>query len=248
MIDLHSHVLPQVDDGAVSVRMALDMLDAACRSGTREIVLTPHYAHEYGFENPKQKVEDLFEQFQDIVRRERIPIRMYLGTEYLMSDREQFKQEWKTIRTLNDSRYLLMEFFFDAPEREMLLAVDAVQEIGLIPVIAHPERYDCVKRYPAFAEMLTDKGALLQMNKGSPLGFHGRHTRDAALELLSRHQYALAGSDTHRPEGRDPNLSAAYAFVGRHFSCRYADQLFWRNAEDVLQDIDIREVNADEEY
>ena len=85
MIDIHSHILPLVDDGSSSVDMSLDMLDEAYRDGTKEIVLTPHLAYAYGFENPNYKIKELFGQFKDIVEDVGIPIKMYLGCEFLYS-------------------------------------------------------------------------------------------------------------------------------------------------------------------
>lgn len=248
MIDMHSHILPMVDDGANSVRMALEMLEIACRNGTHQIVLTPHHAPVYGFENPKEKIQELFSQLQEIVWQQRIPIRIYLGTEYLMEDPERFAQEWQSVQTLNDSRYLLMEFFFDISEQEMLRGIDAVQAKGWIPVIAHPERYDCIQVFPGAAESLVQQGALLQMNKASPLGGYGRHTRAAALELLERGLYTVVGSDTHRPEGRDPNMAQAYDFIYRCFGRAYCESLFERNPQAILENMELEEGERSEEF
>ena len=236
MIDLHSHVLPAVDDGSVSVEMSLEMLDIACRDGTDAIILTPHNAKVAGYDNPKSKIEPLFRQLREIVRRERIPIDLFLGCEYLMADADQFRREWQTVCTLNNTRYLLMEFFFEVPEDEILRGIDAVLEKGLVPVIAHPERYDCVKLYPPFAEEMSRRGALLQMNKGSPLGDYGKHSLQAAMELLDRRLYSFVGSDTHRPTGRDPRMGRCYDMLCREFGPRYCDLIFRRNPDLLLQD------------
>ena len=79
MIDIHCHILPMVDDGSDSVETSLEMLDAAWQDGTDALILTPHYALEYGFDNPREKIRALFAQFSDIVRQEGIPVRLYLG-------------------------------------------------------------------------------------------------------------------------------------------------------------------------
>ena len=79
MIDIHCHILPMVDDGSDSVETSLEMLDAAWQDGTDALILTPHYAVEYGFDNPKEKIRMLFAEFKDIVRQEGIPVRLYLG-------------------------------------------------------------------------------------------------------------------------------------------------------------------------
>lgn len=108
MIDIHSHILPLVDDGSSSVDMSLDMLDEAYRDGTKEIVLTPHLAYAYGFENPNYKIKELFGQFKDIVEDVGIPIKVYLGCEFLYRSHESFERHFEDITTLNDTKYLLM--------------------------------------------------------------------------------------------------------------------------------------------
>lgn len=235
MIDLHSHILPAVDDGAISVPMALDMLDIAYRDGTDAIVLTPHHAPEVGYDNPREKIEELFEQLCLIVHQQQIPIELFLGCEYLMTDVHRFRQEYQSIRTINNTQYLLMEFFFEVSEREILQAIDAVREQDLIPVIAHPERYDCVKLYPNFGSEMIQHGALLQMNKGSPLGTYGRHSQAAAMELLDRRKYSLVGSDTHRPTGRDPRMGEAFHYLSRCFGRGYCNRIFRENPDRLLR-------------
>ena len=86
MIDIHSHILPLVDDGSSSVDMSLDMLDEAYRDGTKEIVLTPHLAYAYGFENPNYKIKELFGQFKDIVEDNVDPVSRTLNKKVLKID------------------------------------------------------------------------------------------------------------------------------------------------------------------
>ena len=83
MIDIHSHILPMVDDGSRTIEMSLKMLDEAYRDGTDELVLTPHLAYPYGFINPTGKIRSLFEDFKEIVKEAGIPVKLYPGCEYL---------------------------------------------------------------------------------------------------------------------------------------------------------------------
>ena len=140
MIDIHCHILPMVDDGSDSVETSLEMLDAAWQDGTDALILTPHYAVEYGFDNPKEKIRMLFAEFKDIMRQEGIPVRLYLGCEFLFSGRESFVEHIDDIALLNQTNHQLMEFYFDVEEKDVLDAIDAVKASGRMPVIAHPER------------------------------------------------------------------------------------------------------------
>lgn len=241
MIDIHSHVLPMVDDGANSVEMALEMLANGYDDGSDAIVLTPHLAYAYGFINPQDKIKELFNDLKYIVERQGIPIKLYLGCEFLFSSVATFRKHFDEITTLNGTRYLLMEFFFDISGQEILEAVDEVIKAGLIPVIAHPERYECVQISLEVVRKAVKKGALLQMNKGSVLGGYGRHAKEAALEMLDEHLISFVGSDSHGIRYRTTTMGEAYLMVKDIYGRSYAKDIFTNNAKQMLLDIDIRE-------
>lgn len=241
MIDIHSHVLPMIDDGAQSVETALEMLISAYEDGTDAIVLTPHLSYVYEFINPKDKIKELFSDLQDIVKMEHIPIKLYLGCEFHFSSIEIFKEHFNEITTINDTRYLLMEFFFDIDAQEILLAIDEVLKQGLIPIIAHPERYECIQNSLDVVEKGIEKGALFQMNKGSILGRYGRTARETVLGMLDYHYISFVGSDGHHPRQRSTLMYDAYALVKDIYGKTYAKEIFNDNPSRMLEDIDIRE-------
>lgn len=240
MIDIHSHILPMVDDGAQSVNEALALLDKAYRRGTDAIVLTPHFAYEYGFINPNSKIKELFDELSYIVEREHIPIRLYLGCEFLFSDRESFLYFKDEITTINDTNYILMEFFFDVNGDDILDAIDTITEHHLIPVIAHPERYDCVQNSKSLIYEMVDKGALLQINKGSILGRYGRMAKETALHLLDNHYISFVGSDAHSIVKRTSSMRESYTYIKEHFGSTYAKKIFIDNPAAMLEGKDIR--------
>lgn len=247
MIDIHSHILPMIDDGANSIDMALQMLDQAYRSGTDAIVLTPHLAYAYGFENPYDKIINLFRDFQKIVADVGIPIQMYLGTEFLFSSPHTFDLHKDEITTMNQTQYLLMEFYFDVKEEEILQAIDIVIENGWIPIIAHPERFECIQINQSLPFMMIQKGALLQMNKGSLLSQHGRMAKETALYLLDHHYISFVGSDAHHPRLRDANMALCYDMVCDLYGRYYADDIFYHHARQMLKNQDIRKRGYNEE-
>ena len=108
MVDIHCHILPMVDDGSNTIETSLAMLDAAYHDGSDAFILTPHYACEYDFDNPKEKVMTRFEEFKEIVRQEGIPVNLYPGCEFLFSSDECFKDNFDDITLFNHTRYLLM--------------------------------------------------------------------------------------------------------------------------------------------
>lgn len=242
MIDIHSHILPMIDDGAQSMDMALKLLDDAYRNGTNQIVLTPHFAIEYDFYNPKDKIIPLFQDFQEIVFEAGIPIQIYLGCEYLISSPEQFIKMKEQICRMNNTHYILIEFFFDVDEDTLLQCVDTVLNNNLIPIIAHPERYHCIQDSMYLAKDLVKKGCLLQLNKASILGMHGRSAKHACVSLLNDQLYAFVGSDAHHPNYRDSILEEAYNKIEYYYGSTYTRRIFNKNPELMLQDIDIRNV------
>lgn len=246
MIDIHSHILPMVDDGSRSVEDSLMMLINAYEDGTDEIVLTPHLAYEYGFENPYSYIKNLFEDFQNIVKQEHIPIQLYLGTEFLMSSPDVFLEHLEDITHMNQTQYILMEFFFDVDQKTILDAIDVVTANHLIPIIAHPERYETVQVSSHLPQDMINHGALLQMNKGSVFGGYGSMARDIALEMLEAHQYHFVGSDAHGLQRRTSLMYDAYCFVRDYYGRDYANQIFKENAKKMLKDVDIRKRGINE--
>ncbi len=240
MIDIHTHILPMVDDGASSIETALKLLVDAYEDGSDEIVLTPHFAQAYGFDNPKDKISALFEDFKYIVKQERIPLELYLGCEYLYTTQENFFMQKEEMMTLNHTDYMLMEFFFDIEAEKILEAVETVTQEGWIPILAHPERYDSIQMNPEMAKLAVEKGALLQMNKGSVMGKYGSLAQDTAMELLESHAYSFVGSDAHHPLRRSSRMYEAYQMVKESFGSNYADLIFKENAKKMLKNEDIR--------
>ncbi len=212
MIDIHSHVLPLVDDGSSSIEMSLKMLQQAYQDGTDAIVLTPHLAYPYRFINPKEKIESLFKDFQRIVDDEHIPIKMYLGCEFLF--------------TKDD--------FENHDGEEILEAISHVKERGYIPIIAHPERYEAIQIDEDVAFKAKEMGAYLQMNKASILGRHGTRAQECIYRMLENHLISFVGSDAHNVTTRNTFMYKSYQEVSYYFGRDYANAIFKNNAKNIL--------------
>ena len=234
MIDIHSHILPMVDDGASSIEMALTLLDEAYRDGTDAVILTPHNAYAYDFINPYDKIKDYFNDFKMIVRESGIPIKIHLGSEYLYTDKASFEDSIEDITTLNNTRYLLIEFFFDVEENVILEAVDVIRSYNLIPVIAHPERFETIQSSYDVVSKVIEKGALLQLNKGSVLGRYGYKVKECAMYLLENHLITFVGSDAHHPHHRSSLMYEAYDLIRHIYGKEYAKKIFYENPKTLL--------------
>ena len=240
MIDIHTHILPMVDDGFQSVNESLLMLERAYQDGTDEMVLTPHLAYPYDFINPYRKIKELFNEFQEIVQDEGIPIKLYLGCEFLFTSTASFYKHLEDITRINQTQYLLMEFFFDVQEDLVLEAIDTVIENHYIPIIAHPERYECMQASRKLPLQCIEKGALLQMNRGSLFGQYGTFAKECIHYLLENHYISFIGSDAHTLNRRHALMYEDYCYIEDHYGHEYVRDIFKNNPAKMLENKDIR--------
>ncbi len=235
MYDLHSHILPGLDDGAQSMQDTLLMADMAARCGTRKIVCTPHCSTDDP--NLSYRLEQIINRTQQanaILYQERIPIRLYPGMEFLCAENPSIFLERGDFLTLAGSRYLLIEFSFDIRSSAIQDAASTVARHGLIPIIAHPERYDCVQWTPDMVRGWVSQGWLIQINRGSITGNFGQEAYDTAAWILYRRLAQLVASDAHGIDFRTPDLMQGYHWALHNCGQEYADVLFFDNPRCIL--------------
>lgn len=207
MIDLHCHILPDIDDGAADIYETLDMAKIAIDSGIHTIVATPHCNipgdnHNYY----DAKYTEAFDNAVSAINREKLNLTLLKGMEVFVTfDLPSLIKDGKII-TLNNSRYLLVEFdFYEDPEFVEFM-IERIVKLGLVPILAHPERYDFIKENPLFTTILKDKGCIFQANKGSFLGHFGSTTQTIAFDMLKQNLTSIISSDAHSSESRTPNM------------------------------------------
>lgn len=241
MIDIHSHILPGVDDGAQNMETALRLIRDAAAGGTREIILTPHCAPSYGFFNYDAEMLDM--HFQSLCRavyeRERIPVRLHPGMEVLYEGRQEMLSRAGEYFSLCGSRYLLLEYYFDTDAYSFLEGIETAGECGYIPIVAHPERYECVQEDAGLAAEGRRRGALFQINKGSLAGRHGDLALEAGERMLVRDEADFIASDAHHPLRRGSSLANVSAYVRARFGEERAWRLFEENPYRVVRDLPI---------
>lgn len=235
MIDIHSHILPMTDDGAYNFDEALQMADMAAQSGVRILVATPHSNQVDMYENYYDDLlKQRFEELRNAIKAERIPLEVRLGMEIMSSpDVDRLLLEGKLIG-LNKSRNCLVEFWFDEYPEEMEEQLRLILAAGRVPVIAHPERYDCVQDNPMIIKNFLDMGCRTQVNKGSVLGRFGRQIEETAWFLLQERMVTCIGSDAHKPYRRTTEMSEIRRCISRYFSPDYAHELLVKNPARVI--------------
>ena len=211
MIDIHCHILPNIDDGAANIDDTLAMANIAANCGVRAIIATPHC--NVPNEPPNyfdSDFRDIFMNVRKTIAEERIPVKLLSGMEvFLTYDLPDLIKQGK-ILTLNQSNYLLTEFDFNEDPDFVEIMVKRLRDMKLTPVIAHPERYGFIKDNPDAAKELIEKGCVIQLNKGSFLGRYGSSAQKTAFELLEKGFVDIVSSDAHNPTIRTPYMTEAW--------------------------------------
>ncbi|MDD6621048.1 MAG: hypothetical protein PUE75_08225 [Eubacteriales bacterium] len=234
MIDIHSHVLPFVDDGSDSLELSFEMLKMASQGSTKGIVLTPHSnLYEYD-KNLLYELEFVFDAFKEKVKNQKIPIEIYLGGEVFAGQGVLEYAEKRLLPTINNSRFMLIEFDFYSSSAYIKSITKKLSRMGYVPIVAHPERYECVKKSPSLSMDFMNCGGLLQVNKGAVAGDFGIASKETAFELINHKTAQFIASDAHNLEGRNTDMELAYSIVADEFDDKTAERLFSVNPQTVI--------------
>ena len=234
MIDIHTHVLPGIDDGAKDWDTCLEMLKRSVDGGVKAVIATPHYLPWKKNSSP-QEIEALCaEAKKKLLEKHGISMDIYCGNEiYYTLDAIQYLREGK-ILTLAGSRYILVEFEERGSYQVVCRAVKEFRDAGYIPIIAHVERYDCL-RHSAKIREIKEMGALLQMNVEAFQGrFFDQESCRAKKNLLEENIDFLA-SDMHSLGRRSPIKEEELQWVRKKLNPKYQKALLYRNAEKILE-------------
>ncbi len=236
--DLHTHVLPGVDDGAEAMEYALEMLRNAAASDVEQLAVTPHCNRPCEMRNYLDR--SLVERFLQLRQAAKdIPVRLVLGAEALADEQLPRLLREKKIPTINGSRYLLTEFPVDARPDFFQDILQSVLALGYIPLIAHPERYLAVCQAPQCVAPWLDMGCHLQLTGGSILGEYGKTVQRTAAYLLQQDLVACVASDAHGLHHRSNFLLGVYDHLRLRYSKQYAGCLMYENPMGICCDNDI---------
>lgn len=231
MVDLHCHILPDMDDGARESEEAVAMAQLAFDRGTTHLIATPH-CQKGGSEEVLAATEYLRRQLSCL----QLPLSLYAGMEiYATADTLRLLREGKLL-TLNGSRYPLVEFDFEGDGQLPGKLLTELTEAGYRPVVAHPERYRYIQSDPRILNQWLDMGCLLQLNKGSFAGHFGPVCRDLAFSLVARGYACAVASDAHGFRRRSPRLEQLWDILCENFSPRTAQALLQENPMRILRD------------
>lgn len=233
IIDVHAHVIPGVDDGARDMEEACRMLQMAVRQGITAVIATPHYSRR----KDMPELEAMAQRLQQEIRKNYPGFTVYPGQEtYYHEGLVERLREGKAY-TLAGSSYVLVEFDETVPYEEMLRGIRALMNAGYRSVLAHMERYPCLRKKDAMEE-LSGNGCIFQMNYDS-LQSRGllsckevlwcrRQVKDGRIKLL--------GTDMHGIDHRTPDIREAMQWLEGHVEEETLDNILFRNPLCIIND------------
>lgn len=199
MIDFHSHILPNIDDGSKSVEETFELLQEAKKAGFEAIISTSHYMEGY-YEAKVSTRKVWIEALSEGLAKKNIDLKLYLGSEIYITEDIIDLIKRNNASSINNSRYILFEFPLNTKPMNIYDVIYGMQEANYMPVLAHPERYLFVQKEPQLVYELIQKGVLIQSNYGSIIGKYGEKAKIIITKLLQNNMVHFLGSDVHRKD------------------------------------------------
>ena len=239
MIDIHSHIVFDVDDGPKTIEDSRALLEESYRQGVRTIISTSH-RRKGMFETPEAKIEENFKQVQELAKEIADDLTILYGAEIYYTSDILDKLEQGKIPRLADSQYALIEFSMITPYKEIHTALSNVLRLGVTPVVAHIERYHCLENDEKKVRDLINMGCYTQINSSSVLkpklfGDTYKFMKKRAQFFLEKDLVHFVASDMHNLDPRPPYMQEAYQIISKKYGESHAEQLFIKNQELLLR-------------
>lgn len=234
MIDSHIHILPGIDDGAKNLEESLQMALKAYDSGIKKMIVTPH---SFILKNIDFKsLQETFNQFKTALKIHDIPLEVYLGMEIYVDDDLIDLIHHHPMIGLNSSSYYLIEFDFYENPTYIESKILEMLEQHYIPVIAHPERYQCIQKEPWLIYRYLKWGCLSQINKDSVFGMFGYHAQVCAQKLLDYGLVSLIASDGHDAFYRNSDMTKIQNYLQDYYDLNYSYHLLYDHPQAIIED------------
>jgi tyrosine-protein phosphatase YwqE len=223
-VDMHSHLLPGIDDGAENLEESTQLILGLKELGYQKLITTPHVYQEY-YPNTPATIRGAYDRLQKHLEEKNIDIELEMAAEYFMD--EHFEQLLKNDELLTfGDRYVLIEMSFYSEVPKLQQYIFQLCAKGYRPILAHPERYTYYEREFEKYHHLKERGCLLQVNLLSLTGHYGKVVQQLALRLLKENLVDLLGTDMHMV-GHLEKLKQAYT---QHRLYKWVEQKTYLNA------------------
>ena len=197
MIDIHSHILYDIDDGPDDIYESVRLCEIGFENGIDSAVATPHITLSDDLEEFVKLRDHRLNRLKEVLKEKDIPLMLYAGAEVFIDD------DIYDIRNLdklciNNSRYILVEFdFHSLSARRLISYIEEIFKMNYIPIVAHPERYSYLQKDYALVDFLSDKGTLFQINADSLAGLTGYEEFELSYRMVTRYRASFIGTDAH---------------------------------------------------
>lgn len=230
IIDVHAHILPGIDDGARTMDESVCLILSAIEQGVVAMIATPHYSRRKELSGLGELAEELRKRIWQVCP----GFSVFLGQEtYYHEELPRRLKEGKAL-TMAGSRYVLVEFDPGASWQTMFRGLRKLMETGYTPILAHMERYVCLRQENRVRELISC-GCRMQMNYESLAGrWYQSEPRWCRRQILEGRIHLL-GSDMHRVDFRPPKITPAYRWLEAHVESGYVDRLTRGNPEHILK-------------
>jgi protein-tyrosine phosphatase len=237
MIDIHSHILPGIDDGAKTIKDSIEMAKEAVNEGITTIIATPHHKNNQ-FNNLKSSIITKVNNLNSILKQENIPLTVLPGQEVRIYGEVIEDYHKEEILTLNHTKYLFIEFPSSSVPRYAEKLLYKLQTEGIIPIIVHPERNKELQEKPDLLYQFVKNGALTQVTASSVVGYFGKSVKKFSEQLIEHNLTHFVASDAHNTHNRGFKFREAFEFIKTNFGTDYK-QLFVENSEMLSKDLSI---------
>ena len=214
MIDLHCHIVPGIDDGAVDLAMALQMARIAADDGITAIACTPHI-YPGMYENTADGIRAAVARLQRELDEHGIGLRLYEGADVHLDPQLPERIRSGEVPTLAGSRYLLLEPPHHVAPPRFEETVFELMAAGIVPVVTHPERLTWIETHYDMFRRLSERGAWMQITAGALTGRFGRRVQYWGERFVDEGHCALLATDAHHPVRRPPLLQEAREAAAR---------------------------------
>ena len=232
MIDIHTHVLPGIDDGAQNISDSLEILQALAKQGVTELVATPHIISGV-YENTSEIINEKITEIQDLIRENQLNLILHSGAE-LYCEPDLISKVKKENLTLAHSNYVLIETELQRFPDNFEEILFNFQQEGFRPIIAHAERFSPFMNNIDHLLTIVNREIYVQMNSGSIMGVFGNAVKYLALEMLKIGCVHVIASDVHGLQKRPILMKDAYDLVASNYSEKLAEILFYENPKRIL--------------
>ena len=232
--DLHSHMLCGVDDGAKNPEEMFSMLEMAYADGIRAICLTPHYSP-YLFGDTSAQSEQAFVLLDAYVKDKHPDMQLYLAHELGYHGNCISALNQGICRSLGNGRYVLVDFSEMVTFFEIKTATEQLRQAGYQPVLAHAERYRCMRSEFKWFFTFVERGGKIQINASSVSGENGFFAKSQCKRLLTSKLAHVISTDAHNLTTRPPKMSVCIDRLKRLCDAEYIYDLTWKNAERIIK-------------